>query len=56
MEEVKKDKYIGMQSTPKYDAIIKEVQIKFAPISKTDAIKKLIDAGAEKILGRKADE
>lgn len=49
-----KDTSIGIrvssEEDKRYIDMIRDVQIKFAPISKTEAVKMLLDAGAKKLL------
>ncbi len=54
-----KDKSIGIrlssEDDKRYLDMIRETQIRFAPISKTGAIKMLLDAGAKKLLKGERD-
>ena len=49
-----KDKSIGIrvssEDDKRYLEMIREIQIRFAPINKTDAVKMLLDAGAKTLL------
>lgn len=43
--------YIGLKNkSPRYEQMIHRMQIRYAPITKTDAVKKLLDAGAKSLL------
>lgn len=42
--------YIGMQATPRYEAMILALQKMHPPMTRTEALKMLMDEGAKKIL------
>ena len=42
--------YIGMQGTPRYEAMILMLQQKRPPMTRTEALKLLMDEGAKRIL------